>query len=127
MVNLIGKKDFIESVRASMSLDAIKTAQDAPLDTNERFRLVILTVKVWSNTQRQETHNHLYQYFHSVANWMDNAHASIELSAEETAMLNRCGIDPLLELIWECVQNARGDMGEVLMFLHEFLRLNKPL
>lgn len=124
-LNLIDKEDFVNDVRASMSLDAIKTAQLAPLDTNERFRLVILSVKNWSTTMRQRTRNTLYMYFHYVANWIDNAHESIEISVEEKAQLDMRGIDPLLELIWDCVQEARGDMGEVLLFLHEYLRTDK--
>lgn len=126
MLNLINKQDFVEAVRASMSLDVIRTAQLAPLDTNERFNLVILSVKNWSNQMRLQAHNNLYAYFHYVAEWINIAHASPEFSKEETERLNMRGIDPLLELIWECVQEARTDLSEVLAFLHDRL-VDRPL
>jgi hypothetical protein len=125
LLNLISKEDFIESVRASMSLDAIKTAQLAPLDTNERLKLVTLSVMNWATTQKQQTGNNLYISFRSVANWIAVAQVSVLLPQEEEAQLCMRGIDPLLELIWDCTQEARGDMKEVLTFLHSHLRTDQ--
>lgn len=99
----------------------MKTAQDAPLESDERFNLVTLSVKNWSNQMRLETRNNLYVSFRSVAERINNAHASLELFNEEIAQLDMRGIDPLLELIWECVHHARTDTGELVAFLRDYL------
>lgn len=121
MLNLINKKDFVDSVHASMSLDDIRHLSEAPNTPDERLKTVMLTVMVWANNQRQATGNSLYMYFRSVAQWIKMSYEDHLLSGQETIVLLSLGIDPLLELVWETTQEARGEHREVLDYLHDHL------
>jgi hypothetical protein len=73
------------------------------------------------NKQGQETGNRLYSYFRHVADWIRMSYEDHLLSEQENRVLLTHGVDPLLELVWETAQQARGEHRKVLDYLHQSL------